>query len=189
MRATESGVSIATQPAAFAAEVRFESLAAGSAIPFVSATLTGVPVPVLELPLEVITVTATAATTITASRPPTARLQPALAALALAARLLLRHPPLAGFFLLLLTRGHGRSNATEKLRNNAPNEQDSDDERRDTAPERDQRGEQPQANLAGVHQPSAWSTTSAVNGAPPGGVIWYERPHLPTITSAGADRE
>jgi hypothetical protein len=29
----------------------------------------------------------------------------------------------------------------------------------------------------------------ALNGVPPGGVIWYERPHLPTITSAGADRE
>ncbi len=116
-------------------------------------------------------------------------LESTLAALALTVRLLLCHPPLAGFFLLLLARGHGRSNATEELRNNAPNEQDSDDEGRDAASERDHRGEQPETNVAGVHQPSAWSMITAVNGVPPGGAIWYPRLHLPTITSAGADRE
>ena len=59
-----------------------------------------------------------------------------------------------------------------ELANNAPGEQDSDDQRRDTAAKRDHGSEQPQTNLPRVHQPSAWSTMSAVNGAPPGGAIW-----------------
>ncbi len=37
--------------------------------------------------------------------------------------------------------------------------------------------------------PLAWSTISAVNGGAWGGVTWNDRPHFPTITSAGAARE
>ncbi len=75
------------------------------------------------------------------------------------------------------------------LGENPPYHQDSDDDRGDTRAKRQRRGAQPDPDSAPVHQPFAWSTISALNGGAPGGVIWKDSPHLPTITSAGAARE
>ena len=75
---------------------------------------------------------------------------------------------------------------------NASDELDRDDERDYAGGERDDRCEEPQADMGrvgfGLGHPLAWSTISAVNGGPLLGVTWNESPHLPTMTSAGAAR-
>jgi hypothetical protein len=75
------------------------------------------------------------------------------------------------------------------LTDDAPDEEDSDDERHHAAGECDHGGEEAETDGAGVHQPLAWSTTSAVKDGWPGGVIWNDSPHLPTMNRAGAERE
>ena len=66
---------------------------------------------------------------------------------------------------------------------------ESDDRRRDAASQRDDGGDQhePWIRLHSVH-PVARSTTIAVKGCPPFGVIAKERAQWPTMTSAGALR-
>ena len=76
-----------------------------------------------------------------------------------------------------------------ELGHNPPHEEDSDEQSRGAAANCHQRGEQPKSDLAGAHQPSAWSRIRAVNGGPPGGVMLKPSAQRPTMTSAGAERE